>query len=132
MFDTIQSMLSQAVMKRIEEHESVLWNTKTKYTVKFIRGKCTTEKADKWGTLIRYPPNENREHTLIVFISFIEEELNKRIESQNIEINSFSDFSREYYRIMEDYKIDNEILRAYKNFKRRKRTRKVITWKKKE
>lgn len=126
MFNIIEAAISQAMIKRIEAQKVLLWNTNTPFTTKFKKGQHTTEHSYKWGTLIRYPPNAKRDYPLVVFVSFIEDEIKKKIENEQFEIKCFNEYLVFYNEVLNENQLDDEPLRLYKNFLRRQRNKKVL------
>jgi len=114
-------IVSQAVIKQIEGVKCVLWNTQTAYQTKINLEKYNTEKAHFWGTLIKYPPNKDRNYYMAVFVDFKENLIKKLIEKESTPINNYEDYKKIYEKILSDYNMDSEPLKFYKNFMKRRK-----------
>lgn len=110
--------LPNNIIKKIEAETCAMWNTQAPYTYKFSDYQMT-EKSNLWGILIKYPPNENRDYHLIVFVDFKENEIKKLIEKENIKIENIKDFTEVYNRVLIAFGLDPEIEKFYRNYCRR-------------
>ena len=119
MFDALEDMLQYNVIKKLEARKCIFWENSKPVTLKITKGKYTTEKAFGWGTLIRYPANAEREYSVLRFVHFLENETNKHIKNNSIDIVNFYDYDRVYNLMTKKWDIKSESMRFYENYLRR-------------
>jgi len=119
MFDALEDMLQYNVIKKLEARTCIFWENKKPVTLKIKKGEYTTEKVFGWGTLIRYPANAERDYSVLRFVHFLENETNKHIKNNNIQVKNFDDYLMIYKIMAKKWDIKSEPMRFYENYLRR-------------
>lgn len=120
MVESIESYLTEKIIKRLESRKCFCWNNGAPEYMRMRKGEYTSYRVPGLITKITYPPNKNRDYSLTVYIHFIEYLINKKIESGNLSVNNFTEYQRLYNQVLFESQIPNEVDRFYDNFLRRK------------
>lgn len=119
MFHLLEMFLPQSVIKKLEKTEVICWNNGKREYVRFEKGKLVSFQVPLLITKINYPPNQNRNYGLTVYVHYIEYRVNQTIEKEKIQVHNLNDYKKIYDKVITEENFGEEVVRFYKNYQRR-------------
>lgn len=110
--------LQKSLIKSLEEKKVICLNCRKENTLKINPLKFTTFKCN-CGIRIFYPPHKARDFGVTVFVSYVENKIDKLIKAENLKIKSEDDYLKVYEKVLETFGIDSEPKKLYSYYKKR-------------